>query len=914
VTALELRSYQVEAVAAVEAAWSRGVKRPALVAATGAGKTVMFAHLAARFLEFVPDKRVLVLAHRDELLDQGARKLNDVAPDLRVGKVAAETNVAYATDVVVGSVQTLRIPKRREALTADSRDIGLIITDECHHATSASYRAIYDAFPKALHLGVTATMVRADKARLGDVWDEIVAEIGILKLIKQGFLSDIRAIRVEVADLDLADVRTRGGDFVDSQLGDAMELSSAPEMVAKAFVEHAGDRSAILFAPTVATAELFAHHLNEAGVVTEVLTGTTPKHDRRAMLARYTAGTTQVISNVAVLTEGTDLPRTSCIVMARPTKSAGLFIQCLDEQTEILSDCGWLGIDDDWTGARPAAFDPADGSVHWSDLLGRVDRPLLPGESMFGISSPTMDIRVTGGHRMVWAGRERRDGAHAWRVSEAADLARRRTTYSIPIAGRQKAPGVPLTDAELRFIGWVMTDGCVNKSTGSVQISQATHQSWFSEVEKCLKECGFKYALRFNSDDTNYGPRKSPLAIFTISKGAPRGTDKHLRGWGELEPWLSKDLAPALQDVTREQLAVLLEAMHLGNGTKQANSEWVRRSYHIGTPSLLMAERLQSLCVRRGFKANIATQINPSGKPYYILHVKDAAWKSMGGAGQRDRESLAEVPTRLGERVWCIEVDTGAILTRRGGKVAVVGNCAGRALRPYPGKEYALLLDVAGATETNSLCSLSTLAGRPVKDEQSLIEAEADELAEAERLEREQEARGGLELAPQWRPAALAHREVDLFAGSAWRWRKTKGGIDYISTGTRYWFLMPGEAGDGWDVGWLAAKGYVEGQRGGALREGVSELGTAMSWAEQAANRDDGADVIGAKGRPWHKRKASDKQLSFARALGIEVAEGAKALDVSDAIDHVTASRVIDTRILPFLRESGRLVDEAVVA
>jgi hypothetical protein len=425
---------------------------------------------------------------------------------------------------------------------------------------------IHDAFPDALHLGVTATMHRADKARLGDIWQEIVAEIKILDLIRLGYLSDVRAVRVEVDDLDLSDVRTRGGDFVDSQLGDAMELSSAPEVVTKAFLEHAAGRSSILFAPTVATAELFAHHLNEAGVVTEVLTGATPKHERRAMLARYSAGTTQVLSNVGVLTEGTDLPRTSCIVMARPTKSPGLFIQA-----------------------------------------------------------------------------------------------------------------------------------------------------------------------------------------------------------------------------------------------------------------------------------------------------------------------------------------------------------AGRALRPYPGKDYALLLDVAGATATNSLCSLSTLAGRPVKDGQSVVEA--DESAEVDEA-REQDGRGGLELAPEWRPVALAHREVDLFAGSAWRWRKTQGGIDYIGTGLRYWFLMPG-AGDGWDVGWLATRGaggMINGQIGGSLREGVSEMGTAMSWAEQAANRDDGADVIGGKARAWHKRPAGDKQLAFARRLGIQVPEGARALEVSDAIDHVVASRVIDSRILPFLRASGRLLAEVEVA
>ncbi|MEK9811137.1 MAG: DEAD/DEAH box helicase family protein, partial [Candidatus Nanopelagicales bacterium] len=158
--------------------------------------TVIFAHLIAGHLER-RGGRVLVLAHRGELLDQAARRIKDVAPDLRVGVVMAEADETDA-DVIVGSVQTLRLERRRERLD----DVSLIVTDECHHATADSYRAVYAHWPDALMLGVTATMERADGDALGQVWDEIAYRIGIVDLIAQGHLADVKGIRITVPDLD----------------------------------------------------------------------------------------------------------------------------------------------------------------------------------------------------------------------------------------------------------------------------------------------------------------------------------------------------------------------------------------------------------------------------------------------------------------------------------------------------------------------------------------------------------------------------------------------------------------------------------------------------------------------------------------------------------------------------------------
>ena len=544
---LPLRPYQLEAVEAVEAAWTRGVRRPAVVLPTGAGKTVVFAHLAARWLERgreMSTGRVLVLAHRAELLDQAARRIKDVAPGLCVGTVAAGLDETDA-DVIVGSVQTLRLARRRSALA----DVGLIVTDGCHHATAASYPAVYDAMPGAHVLGVTATMSRGDGQALGQVWDEIVYRRGIVEMIRDGHLADVRGIRVQVPDLDLSGVKVSRGDYAEGALGTALEASLAPEVVASAYLEHAADRKGLLFAPTVSSAQVLADALTGAGVGTEVVHGAMAGDERRAVLRRFETGATQVLSNCMVLTEGFDSPSASACVIARPTRSAPLYVQM-----------------------------------------------------------------------------------------------------------------------------------------------------------------------------------------------------------------------------------------------------------------------------------------------------------------------------------------------------------AGRVLRPYPGKEHALVLDVVGATAMHSLASLATLAGAPVRDGQSLTEAETEEAEREDERARERLIHAG--------PVDAV--EVDLFGTSAFRWHQTRGGLWYIATGPRYWALIPGAEPGTYDVTWIAQRAPLDGKRGAFAQTGVSEISMAMAWAERGASDDDLGGTISGKGRHWHRKRPSEKQAAFASSLGIVITDDMRALDVSDAIDRIMASRAIDARMLPWLAAQGR--------
>lgn len=332
---LRLRPYQVEGVDAVEAAWGRGMRRPAVVWPTGLGKTVGFSALIARWLVRNPGRRALVLAHRTELIEQAARKLLDVAPDLRVGIIKAHRNETLA-DVVVASVQTLRAENRRLML----RDVGLIIVDECHHATADTYVAILRHFGAlewpdgtltgdAVAAGFTATMVRGDAKALGDIWQDVVHTMPIAGAIHAGWLARPHGKRVRVDDLDLSQVRRSRGDYSEGDLGAALEASLAPETIAKAVVEHAEGRPTILFAPTVASATVIGDAVRDAGRRVGLVHGAMGGEARASILRDFSAGQIDFVTNCMVLTEGFDEPSVSCIVIARPTTNVGLHVQMI---------------------------------------------------------------------------------------------------------------------------------------------------------------------------------------------------------------------------------------------------------------------------------------------------------------------------------------------------------------------------------------------------------------------------------------------------------------------------------------------------------------------------------------------------------------------------------------------------------
>ncbi len=341
-----LRDDQNDALLAILEAWSNGLQRPAVVAPTGWGKTILFAKLCS----FLARKghRPLILCNRDELVRQTVDKLRSIDPHLSVGVIQAGRHELHG-NLAVASVQTLSRQKRLSM--QDMNRFDRIVCDEAHFAAADSWRRVleyFGAFDKSSStkiVGVTATMVRTDKRGLGEIWEDIIWKRSTRWAIERGFLVPVRAQTVVIPDLDLAKVKVRNGDLSDGDLGKAMSQAKAGPLVAQAYLDLArsGDgelRRGICFAPTIEVAESFLIDFRRAGIPTELVIGTTPTVERQEKYSATRAGTNRVLMSVGVLTTGFDEPSVSCAVIARPTKSKGLYQQMVGRALRLSPETG----------------------------------------------------------------------------------------------------------------------------------------------------------------------------------------------------------------------------------------------------------------------------------------------------------------------------------------------------------------------------------------------------------------------------------------------------------------------------------------------------------------------------------------------------------------------------------------------
>jgi superfamily II DNA or RNA helicase len=336
-----LRPYQREAIARVIAARKSGQRRIVVCLPTGAGKTVIFSELAR-----LAKRPVLILAHRKELVEQARDK---VARALGGTKVVAIEQAAETADdsahVVVASVRSLR--QERLARLMRARAFGLVVYDECHHAVADDNRRVLEALGAfeddwtGTLLGFTATTQRGDGQGLDEVFDAIVYKKGIADLVAAGFLAPLRGYRIATA-ADLASVSAGAGDYQIEELAEAVDIESRNALVARSIQELARDRRTIAFCVNVRHARHLARSLNAIGVVAGIVHGAMRKDRRAETLADFRRGTLAAVTNVGVLTEGFDDPGVSCIAMARPTRSDGLYAQCVGRGTRLApgkSDC-----------------------------------------------------------------------------------------------------------------------------------------------------------------------------------------------------------------------------------------------------------------------------------------------------------------------------------------------------------------------------------------------------------------------------------------------------------------------------------------------------------------------------------------------------------------------------------------------
>ena len=323
---MELRPYQKEAMEAVFHEWGIGRRKTLLVLPTGCGKTVVFAKIAEQCVK--NGDRVLILAHRGELLSQAADKIAKTAHLGCAMEKAEESCESSWFRIVAGSVQTLMRDRRLARFPADYFDA--IIIDEAHHCLSSGYQKVLRHFEGAKVLGVTATPDRGDMRDMGEFFESLAYEYTLPKAIKSGYLCPIKTVTIPLR-MDLAGVGVQSGDFKAGDLGDALEPYL--EGIAREMKEYCKDRKTVAFLPLVRTSQKFRDLLNQAGFRAAEVNGDSA--DRAEVLRDFEAGKYNVLCNSMLLTEGWDCPSVDCVIVLRPTKVRSLYCQMVGRGTRL---------------------------------------------------------------------------------------------------------------------------------------------------------------------------------------------------------------------------------------------------------------------------------------------------------------------------------------------------------------------------------------------------------------------------------------------------------------------------------------------------------------------------------------------------------------------------------------------------
>lgn len=336
---MNLRPYQKDAIDGICQAL-RECDSTLLCLPTGCGKTVVFASAAK-----IARDRVMVIAHRDELIQQGAAKIAAVTgdrPNIEKAEQYSNESTMFPSKCVVASVQTLnaRMGDGRRVERFNPDEFSLLIIDEAHHAVASSYRAVIDHFqrnPKCKLLGVTATPDRSDEIALKEVFESVAYEYSLMDATRDGWLVPVRSMPARILDLDFSGVKDVAGDFHQGELSEIMEREGNLHGVADETVRRMGDRKVLIFCVSVAQSELLAEILDRhrAGCA-RFISGETPPEERRQMLRDYAEGRFQILVNCMVATEGFDCPDIGMVVVARPTKSRSLYAQMVGRGTRPL--------------------------------------------------------------------------------------------------------------------------------------------------------------------------------------------------------------------------------------------------------------------------------------------------------------------------------------------------------------------------------------------------------------------------------------------------------------------------------------------------------------------------------------------------------------------------------------------------
>lgn len=425
---MKLRPYQQEAIEAIESNFQNGINKQVIVLATGLGKTVIFSHLIAK-RHVKSGKKALILAHREELLSQAKDKLFKIAPELNVQIEMAEQYSFNSADVVVASVATIGRSGSSRIKKFNPEEFDTIVIDEAHHASASTYKNVLSHFgllkdpgkrefgttqdykkttntnwnKDCLLLGVTATPSRNDNEGIDQIFDEVVYNYGIVPGVQNGWLSRIRAFRVDTTT-SLDEVHTLAGDFNQGELGDTINNPERNNLIVKTYLEQYKDKQALVFAIDVAHATALGIAFTSKGIAADTIDGKTPKDTRAKILENFHNKKIQVVINCMVLTEGYDNDTIDVIMMARPTKSGILYQQMVGrgtrthEEKPFLTICDFVDNTYKHTIKTSSSLLGLDGSINFrgTDIIDGIEKireiqELAPGFNLSRLDFNKLD-------------------------------------------------------------------------------------------------------------------------------------------------------------------------------------------------------------------------------------------------------------------------------------------------------------------------------------------------------------------------------------------------------------------------------------------------------------------------------------------------------------------------------------------
>lgn len=669
----QFRDYQHAAVEDARRCFAKGDRRILLVAPTGAGKTVIAAMFAKLAVE--KDRRVLFLAHRRELVKQCESKL--ISFGVEPGVIMAGEDIQLDYEVQVASIDTLRA----RAMSTDRMPMpraDVVMIDEAHRSLAPTYLQLIEAYPDAAIIGLTATPVRGDGKGLGHVYDDMVLCPSVGELTESGYLVPARYFAPTIPDL--TGVKIVRGDYDAKQLEAAMDKREPVGDVIENWGRICPDRPTIVFASGVKHSIHLCEEFQRAGVRAVHVDGNMTTLERDAAINGLRTGRYQVVTNCMVL--------------------------CLDTETEILTDKGWTSYGEMTPAHKVANWD--QGRVWFEEPLDIVVRDRQPDEKMFSIETPKKSIRVTSRHRMLY--RTKRGGKFL--KCPVDELEGR--SVELPVVGRADIPDANVTLSQCMFAGFFVGDGSKAKlRRGGVEyvVSQSLVYpkiiEWFDGV---VERAGL-HCVRYERGGS------VPHIRWSFCRGTGGKSQKREGGVAGIE-WLMDKNCVGVHALSAEQFEAFMQGLWMADGNHGDGVAHVARK-HITSCNRAMLDNLQAAAVVRGIRASLSAEIHGRKDGHR------AQWNL--SFGKRDTCFTAGAPFKaesvwVPEKVWCVKTTARNIITRRRGKVVVMGNTegfdmpelsccvlvrptkniglylqmAGRVLRPSHGKSDTIIIDHSG--------------------------------------------------------------------------------------------------------------------------------------------------------------------------------------------------------------------------